>query len=99
MTAILYLRESSTGHIWLDDGEIAITMSGMDNDQLAETDMRLYADGEWDISDCGGAEVLGSCDVAGLPVIATFRDDEFTPADSAEMGPAGRAYTGRELVR
>ena len=90
----LDLRESADGQLWLDDGELAIAMTGMSNDRLAETDMRLYADGEWDVGDCSGVELLSSHDVAGLPVIATFRDDEFTPAAYSEMGPAGRAYTG-----
>jgi len=92
--ARLDLRESAEGQLWLDDGELAIAMTGISNDRLAETDMRLYADGEWDVGDCSGVELRGSYEVADLPVIATFRDDEFTPAAYFEMGPAGRAYTG-----
>ncbi len=93
---ILLLREdvSGQGFLWLDDGVLAIAMHGMVNDGLAESDMRLYADGQWTVRDVRGVDILPSEDVQELPVIAEFWEDSFSLRGTAGPGAAGRKYIG-----
>ena len=88
----LYLREDGD-FLWLDDGVLAIPMHGMDNSGLAESDMRLYAHGQWSARDVIRETILPSADVKDLKLIAAFRDDSLTVF---MPGPTGREYLGME---
>ncbi len=92
MDNYLVLRETNAGHLWLDDGTRAIAMHGLVNAGLAESDMRLYADGQWSVGDVVGVDIVPSTDVVDIPEVAEFREDTFRVTGSC--GIAAEHYIG-----